>query len=357
MLIYIAHFALILLYGFLVKDKKKLVVLASLQTFLILALRAPTLGVDLDNYSGGFEYIKTLGFGDLLSRLHLVKTAELVSPYAYESGYTVINWIIGKLGFGFHGFLVIYAGFCTFSVGRFIYKYCSEAWLGFILFVSLGFFEITFGILRQTLAMSILLFAIPLINKKKPFRFFLLCLLAFTVHRVAIILVPLYFISRIKLDLRRYVAILICELGLFAISPVLAKLVLEPLLHALGKTRYTVEFNMNMQVLLMFTIALLILLFTSFEDTIREHEDNNMLLWMFLLSLAVEVVGMYNDVVARAVYIPYMAAVALVPNVLARYRHTGVVFIGKVALTALAFVFMVYQLWGSEITPYVAFFQ
>ena len=354
MWIYIINFVLIIAYGIFIKNKKLYVSLAAAQTFLILALRAPTLGVDLDNYSAGFEFISGLDLADLVSRLNLIKTAELVYPFDYESGYAVANWIVGKMGFDFHGFLVIHAAFCMFSAGRFIYKYCDDPKVGFALFLSMGFFQYLFGILRQTLALAILLFAIPLIKKKKPIPYILICLLAFTVHRVSLILVPLYFICQIRLTKKRYIITLAGEVALLALSPVIAKFVLEPLLHLIGKTRYTLQFNMNMQIIIIALIAVMILIFAPF-DKIYEESDQNMLCWMFLLALAIQIIGMYNDVVARAVYIPYIAIVALIPNVLERYRHPGLAWVGKIALCSLTLLFMIYQIHGSVITPYVTF--
>ena len=355
MWIYIINFVLIIAYGVFIKNKKLLVSLAAAQTFLILAFRAPTLGVDLDNYCAGFEFISELDFTDIVSRLNLIKTAELVYPFDYESGYAMANWVVGRLGFDFHGFLVIHAAFCMFSAGRFIYKYCDDPKVGFALFLSMGFFEYLFGILRQMLALAILLFAIPLIKKKKPIPYFLICLLAFTVHRVSLILVPLYFLCNIKLTKKRYMITLTGVLVLLVISPIIAKLVLEPLLRLIGKTSYSLNFSMNMQIIIMAFIAIMILLFSSFDDVYNDP-DQNMLCWMFLLALAVQIIGLYNDVVARAVYIPYIAIIALIPNVLGRYRHPGIAWIGKIALCLITLLFMMYQIHGSVITPYVTFF-
>ena len=60
MAIYLLNFISIPIYDLLIKNKKKLVLIVSLQLFLILALRADTLGVDLDNYKQFYEFYKTI---------------------------------------------------------------------------------------------------------------------------------------------------------------------------------------------------------------------------------------------------------------------------------------------------------
>ena len=356
MWIYIINFILILLYGFLIKDKKAYVIFASVQIFLLLALRAPTVGVDLDNYSGGFSYIAGLDFGDMLSRLNLIKTAQLVHPYSYESGYVVFNWIVGFFGFNFQGLLIVHAAICTAVAGHFIYKYSEDPKISFVLFLSLGFYTYLFGILRQTLAMTVFLMAIPFIKKRKLIPYLLMCLLAFTIHRVAIIVVPLYFVYNLKITKRRYLQIGALLVAFFAISPLLARYILSPLLRILGKTSYQLQFSLNVYILIMAAMAALIFCFTSFEEFFMNNPDNNFLCWAFFLAIAIEILGCYNDVIARAMYIPYIAVIALIPNVLNRYRHSGISTMGRILLVGLAFVFMIIQLNGSKLDPYVICF-
>ena len=48
------------------KNRIAFITVVATELFLILALRAPTLGVDLDNYSGGYRYISSLSFADMI---------------------------------------------------------------------------------------------------------------------------------------------------------------------------------------------------------------------------------------------------------------------------------------------------
>jgi hypothetical protein len=84
---------------------------------------------------------------------------------------------------------------------------------------------------------------------------------------------------------------------------------------------------------------------------------NNMLIWCFLWAIAIEIIGLYHDLIARAIYIPYVAIVALIPNVLENYKNKSVVVLGKMALVVLTFAFMVWQLRNDFINPYVFFFE
>lgn len=357
MQIYVLNFVLILIYGLILRNKKAFVALSAIQLFLILALRDPLLGVDNTVYMAGHEYISTLSFKDMLSRLHFLKTAELIYPYTFESGYVFVSWVVAFLGIGFHGFLILQAAFCIFSVSKFIYKYSENYCLSFVLFIALEFFTYQFGILRQTLALAIFIMSIPLIKEHKLIKYLLLCLIAFTIHRVAIIALPLYFVCNFRLSQKRYMSILIMLLAFLVISPLLVNSISIILLKLVGKNIQMQSINMNAQFLIMMFCAVLILFFSCFEKLIGCNFDNNILLWCFLWAISIEIIGLYNDLLARAIYIPYIAIIALIPNVLENYRNKGIAKIGKIVLVVFAFAFMILQLKDNFINPYVFCFK
>ena len=99
--IYFLNILSLPIYKYIFKNKKQLCIVISLQMFLILSLRDITLCIDYPNYSAGFEYIKGLSIGELFSSFRLIRTAKLVWPFSYESGYVVLNWLVGKLGLAF----------------------------------------------------------------------------------------------------------------------------------------------------------------------------------------------------------------------------------------------------------------
>ena len=80
-----------------------------MQMFLILALRADSVGVDLTTYKEAFDYISTLTYTDVLSRIRILHTALLPHPFDMESGWMILNWLISVLGFNFRILLVICA--------------------------------------------------------------------------------------------------------------------------------------------------------------------------------------------------------------------------------------------------------
>lgn len=357
MAIYILCFLTLPIYDALIKDKKKLVTVVTVQLFLILALRDPTLGVDLPNYSSGYQYISSLGFTDMLSRLKLLSTADLVYPHEYESGYVVLNWIFGKLGVSFHAFLILHAAFCMTSFGVFIYRYSKIPWLSFSMLIAFSYFEYSFGILRQLLAISILLWAVPLLEKKKKsWVFFLLVLLAFTVHRTAIVFLVLYLARYVRVTRLVYLVNAALWGVLIAVSPFIFNVFVKRVLELLGKNRYSsfsFEWSNMTTLLLLFAVAAF---FTLDFDSLKERR-NSILCWGFLLAMPFQIFAMSNEVFGRMILYYMMFGIAFIPNILADYRKSRTLAeIGKYVFWIFLFVFSVYQFYDSPIVPYVSVF-
>lgn len=357
MAVYILNFLTLPIYNLILRDRKRFVTVMTLQLFLILALRDTDVGMDLGNYSGGYEYISSLGFTDLLSRLRLISTAKLVYPYSYESGYVVVNWIIGKLGFSFHSFLVLHAAFCMTTFGIFIYRYSKAPWLSFSMLIALSYFEYSFGILRQILAICILLYAIPCIEKKKPLRFLILVFLAFTMHRVALIFAIMYLAYYVTVTKKIYLLNAAAWVVLIALSPFVFNVLLSKLLVLLGKPGYSVgnfEWSHRMTLLLAIAIAAFFTLdFHSLKD-----KRNSIIAWGFLLTFPIQIFGMNNEVFGRMVLIYLIFAVVFVPNVLAEYKKKPILAeIGSYGLWMLMFLMMVQQYYSSQIVPYSTIFS
>lgn len=121
MAIYIFNFLSLPVYG-KIFNRRSVCWLAGVQMFLILALRADTLGVDLVSYKAGFDYISGLSFTEMLSTLRFFLQAKLPYPLSFESGWVVLTWLISWFGLGFHFLLVVCAGINMIACSRFIYK-------------------------------------------------------------------------------------------------------------------------------------------------------------------------------------------------------------------------------------------
>ena len=349
MAIYLLNFISIPIYDLLIKNKKRLVFIIALQMFLILSLRADTLGVDLDNYKQFYEFYQTLSFGEIMRGFRLIggSTHDL----GVESGYVLLNWVVGRLGFSFHSFLVFYAAIVVGSVSLFIYRYCENAALGFATFISLGAFVSFFGILRQSLALAIFLLAIPALERRKPIRFFFIVIIAGLFHQSLFIAAVLYFVVKLKANKALYVIFIGASLTLTLITPVLYNNVVFPIIVKLGRYYYLNDFEWNN----MFAVMMVLAVFFMFFFKNREREDNSMQCG-FLMSLPLQALAFYLPIFSRlsgAVFFNFVCV--LLPNTLSRIENRNQRFQANTVAYIGLLAFYLYTMIDSVLVPYVPF--
>lgn len=349
MAIYLLNFISIPIYDLLIKNKKRLVFIIALQMFLILSLRADTLGVDLENYKQFYEFYQTLSFGEIMRGFRLIggSTHDL----GVESGYVLLNWVVGRLGFSFHSFLVFYAAIVVGSVSLFIYRYCENAALGFATFISLGAFVSFFGILRQSLALAIFLLAIPALERRKPIRFFFIVIIAGLFHQSLFIAAVLYFVVKLKANKALYVIFIGASLALTVITPVLYNNVVFPIIVKLGRYYYLNDFEWNN----MFAVMMVLAVFFMFFFKNREREDNSMQCG-FLMSLPLQALAFYLPIFSRlsgAVFFNFVCV--LLPNTLSRIENRNQRFQANTVAYIGLLAFYLYTMIDSVLVPYVPF--
>lgn len=348
--IYIYNFLSIPVYSKIFK-RKIFIIIASIQMFLILALRADNLGVDLLTYSRGFEYISTLTATEMLSKLNFIQTASLPYPFSFESGWVVLNWIIGQIGFSFHVILVLCAAMNMYAIGKFIYCYSKIPWLSFSIICSLGIYTYMFGILRQALALSFVLMSLMLADKGKLIKAIIILILAFTIHRTAILgglLLPFFKCDVIRK--KRYRQIFMCWIPYFLLSGFIYRRVVSTimLLFSQGYPEHGGQWNNLMTLLLIIVIGTI--LFCDFSKI-----KGKMLIvsfWAEMFAVYLETMGMYNDNFARSVQYYLIFIAIVIPYVLFNYSNKKTAFWAKGMIAILLFLFMIYTLQGSELVPY-----
>lgn len=355
MLIYVLFFLSLFIWHILIYDKRKYICVISLECFLLLALRHPMLGVDMGVYEPGYTYIASLNFQEMLNSLRIVNVAVLIKPFAFESGYVVTNWLCSFVGLPFHGFLVIYAAFYAVSVGHFINKYAESPWLSFSLLTALGWFDYSFGILRQTIAMCILLYSVDYILQKKAVPAILLVLLAAFFHRAALVFIPVVFAGWLPINRKAHVAISVFCLAFLTIAPQFYENIVVPVLILIGKSSYTdASFSFNYLIVLMAVITIAIAFTVDFP---KLSEIDRVAVYAIYVSFFLEIMGMCNATFARLIYMPFILSVVMIPNTIERYPIKIVRDVSRLVLYFSLFAFFVYGIQDAAFVPFVPFWR
>ncbi len=183
MAVYVAYLILTLWQSELINARKNnkrkaiFVFLSFAELFLLTGLRGYDVGSDTRTYLDYFVARRGISFFEIF----------LVDPHGFEFGYQIFQNLCAFTGMSETAYLfcvsaAIYAPFFFF-----VYKYSSHPEISVLLYFVFDFFYYSLGIFRQMIAVSICLFTVPLIIKRKPIAFMLVTLLAASFHETALI--------------------------------------------------------------------------------------------------------------------------------------------------------------------------
>ena len=157
--------------------------------FFVAALRNYTVGADVYNYLSRYVRFAASEWEEIF---------VLADNMMFEYGFAIINKLLSYVNSNPRFFLVLAAFVVVFSFSRQIYENSAKPWLSFFMFITLGMFGESLSALRQYIAIVLILFSYNAIKKNKLMEFVILVLLAFTIHRSAFIVLPMFWISKIE---------------------------------------------------------------------------------------------------------------------------------------------------------------
>ena len=178
---------------------KKYIVFAFCFLFTVLGGVRWNTGTDWDAYYYGFLSADSLDY-------------VLYSPYAFEKGFGLLNFIILNYFNSYTVFLLVF----TFITVFLKYKVIThKIFLNYALFSLFAYYCVFIGDIvatRQSMAISITLFSTLFIIRKKLVWFILAVILASSIHRSAIVFIVAY--PLFHYDFRQKTLILIYFIGL-----------------------------------------------------------------------------------------------------------------------------------------------
>ncbi len=171
------------------KLKKNLFIVLCFVQCLLISANRKGVGSDYYMYVNAFSSMAQDGFSNL-------------SYEDWEIGYILLNKVIGFFTSEIPVFLAV-TSFLTL-VGPFflIWKYSVNPFMSVFLFLNMYLFYMDMNFLRQGIAISIMCFAYGFLRDKKFWRFLLFTIIAATFHFTVLYMIPVYFVSLLKVNLK-----------------------------------------------------------------------------------------------------------------------------------------------------------
>jgi len=152
---------------------------------LVLSCLRFGVGFDYLMYSRGFFVMGMDGFSTL-------------TYYDWEWGFTLFTKIVVYFTRDVRVYFAVVSLLCLAGPFYIVLRYSKKPWLSVLLYLNLYFFYCTTNFLRQSIAISITLFAFTFLIKRKIIPYMGIILLAAAFHITALIMVPVYLFANFK---------------------------------------------------------------------------------------------------------------------------------------------------------------
>ena len=140
--------------------------------------------------------------------------------YVRDFGYELFSYICFNLGIGIYGLNFILSILFIYSLNKFANLFKDNYWLIILISFPYLIVVVSMGYTRQATAVSLVLLSICSLSNNKLYSFIFYAFVAILFHKSSIIMIPLIFITHLKLN---YINIL-----LFIILAIFSSLIIYP---------------------------------------------------------------------------------------------------------------------------------
>lgn len=325
------------------RQRKRFLIIVCMEMICFAGFRATDLGADTGIYVQALKHYASLPHNEIIK-------AKLIWPYDFEAGYFMLTKLAGWLSMNETTFLFLIAILIYVPVYWFVLQYSENPLLSILTYFTF-LFGYSIGIFRQMIALSIVLLGTKYMWERKFIKYLITVGIAMTFHTTAIIVLPLYWICRIKLENKLkwiFAGEAICFF--FARALVLLAVRLVPMYSGYVSGIYDVQGG-SYAMLILLNIVMVAGFILERKEENRENLTLRMSVNAVVIAVFLQIVGYSMGIFGRIV--PYYSVylIILIPFLLNRYFRKNVIFVhvmGVVVLVALFYFFTV----GSVIDPY-----
>lgn len=149
-------------------------------------------------YGIGFDYFNYFKLLNECKQLSFIDILTFKGPV--EPGFSLLLKLISLVTNDIVIMHIILSAIILSILMVYIYNNSAKAWISVYLFVTFGFFFGTMNLVRQYFSAIVFLYGIKYIQKRKFLPFLLVLILAVSIHKSAIIMLPVYFIATIDVN-------------------------------------------------------------------------------------------------------------------------------------------------------------
>lgn len=240
-----------------------------------------------------FVYKKAYSVVPMIRDFNFANIQNVYGTFGMEKCYLFLNSLVKSMGLNFYGFTLLHSVIFYSCMYIGLKRYTKNFNYFLVVFLYKMFFYDTFISMRQSISMAIFFIAVQFIEKRKPIKYFALCILAFLFHNSAIILFPLYFINRIKISKKAFKIINIIGIiflvlnitGIFVFNPSgIVNKIFNGNQNAMEKAEGYFDTSEKISIIHTLEYYLIaIIIYLNYDSIQNKNKHSNLILNMFVI--------------------------------------------------------------------------
>ena len=283
--------------------------------FVLLAFRDVSVGNDTQNYADLYDTIVN---------------GYLKEDTRYEVGYILYNKVLGVFSSSYRLLLIVSAFIVVCSFASIIRKFSNKIWLSVLLLFLLSYFDISANLLRQAIAMAILLCAFDILLKKRSALFVIYVLFASTFHLMSLVFVVAIIVPYVNLTKTSLLILLLVLMGAYFLSDYLVNYIFNNIaLYSSYENSEYVLGGIKIASILNSLIFALVLIFSLFKyQDLKDDLVTRSAFWMVAIGEILLLLSLGFNQIGRVSKMFTIFAIILIPNVLSIIkRKSGKLYI------------------------------
>lgn len=306
--IYIIILVVLLIVGDVLKPNKKL---KNKKTYMIFvffilgttaAIRSPKVGIDTMQFYRAFEIIGNMSLN------------VAINATRYEVGFVMLCKGLNVITSNPQILIIITSLFINGVVCLFIYRESKDIVLSSILYITLNYYFAYMNIMRQAIAICIIIIGYTFFLKKgKKVKFIITALLAFTFHTTGIIPVLLVLFDKLEYKNKYYAITIIGSMIAFLLAPVLFSIV-SKLLNSYSGYKDSSFYDSNYFAAVFIYLINLTFLTVSFLCNKNKNIELSKMLFISSMAVITSAIGIRITLIGRMANYFNIYNIVLLPN-------------------------------------------
>lgn len=234
-------------------------------------------GVDFLSYSDNFDRMRQ---GAFIGHFEFL--------FKHISFYLISFGVSNQVLFFLYSLIIVYLYISFYK------KYSSYLMLSIFLFTMMPILYLSsFNGIRQFISVGIFLFSLQFLIKRQLFKYLIYIFIASLFHKLALLMIPLYYILNIKSSMKFYIILLM----LYVVAVQFVEFIAFDLLKL--STIYLQNFNaegVHIDFKLYIFIIFFIVLYIYKNKLIKQGSENNLFLNMFYIGILIALTPLMTNV-------------------------------------------------------------